>query len=138
MRYLDAFEPLSINIDRWQYPCSGTTRIEVAFTRSLTCPHFVGIAQQKLVVDDERMNSKIRRPRLGDQVGIAGFLGRFEVIQIGLNGAIIDLKHLGSCGPDYIERDILSHELIYLNAEKLDTSANLTGERVLFGEPVTR
>jgi hypothetical protein len=60
-------------------------------------------------------------------------LGRFEVIQVGLNGATTDLKHVGLSGPDYIERDILSHELIYLNAQKLDTSANLPGERVLSG-----
>jgi hypothetical protein len=90
-----------------------------------------GIAKQKSVLDDVRMNSKTRRPRIGDQVGIAGFLGRFEVIQVGLNGATTDLKHLGLSGPDYIERDILSHELIYLNAEKLDTSVNLHVERVL-------
>ena len=77
------------------------------------------------------MNSKIRRPRIGDQVKIAGFLGRFEVVQVGLNGAMTDVKHLGSSGPDYIERDILSHELIYLNAPRLETSANLPGERVL-------
>jgi len=79
------------------------------------------------------MNSKIRRPRIGDQVGIAGFLGKFEVIQVGLNGAMTDLKHLGSSGPDYIERDILSHELIYLDVQKLDSSPNLPREPALSG-----
>jgi hypothetical protein len=85
-----------------------------------TAWNFLGIARQKPALDDMRMNSKTRRPRIGDQVGIAGFLGRFEVVQVGLNGAMTDLKHLGVPGPDYIERDILSHELIYLNAQKLD------------------
>lgn len=91
---------------------------------------FCGIAKQKSVLDDTGMNTKTRRPRVGDLVGISGFLGRFEVIQVGLDGAMTDLKHLGSPGPDYIERDILSHELIYLNAQKLDPSANRSGERV--------
>lgn len=99
----------------------------------MSSPHFVGIAQQKSVLDDQRMNPKTRRPRIGDQVGIAGFLGRFEVVKVGIDGATTDLKHLGLSGPDYIERDILCHELIYLNAQKLDTSANLAGERVLPG-----
>ena len=93
---------------------------------------FCGIAKQKSALDDVGMNSKIRRPRIGDQVGIAGFLGRFEVIQVGFNGAMTDLKHLGVSGPDYIERDILSHELIYLNPQKADTLSNLT-ERALCG-----
>ena len=91
-----------------------------------------GIAKQSSTLDDVGMNSKIRRPCIGDQVGIAGCLGRFEVIQVGFNGAMTDLKHLGVSGPDYIERDILSHELIYLNPQKADTLSNLT-ERALCG-----
>ena len=86
------------------------------------------IAKQKPDVDDVEMSSKTKRPRVGDQVGIAGFLGRFEVVQVALDGAMTDLKHLGIAGPDYIERDILSQELIYLNVRKTDSSANLPRE----------
>jgi hypothetical protein len=89
------------------------------------------IAKQKPGVDDVEMSSKTKTPGVGDHVGIAGFLGRFEVVQVALEGAMTDLKHLGISGPDYIERDILSQELIYLNVRKTNSSADLPREGLL-------
>jgi hypothetical protein len=59
------------------------------------------------------MDRNKRPPRIGDRVQISGFLGTFEVVQIRQEGLMTDLKHLGFSGPDYIEREILSKELIY-------------------------
>ncbi|MGA2651297.1 MAG: hypothetical protein ABSF28_12270 [Terracidiphilus sp.] len=59
------------------------------------------------------MDRNRRRPRIGDRVRISGFLGQFEIVQIRQEGLMTDLKHLGFSGPDYIEREILSRELIY-------------------------
>lgn len=57
-----------------------------------------------------------KKPCIGDRVKIAGFLGAFEVVQVRQNGLMTDLKHLGLPGPDYIEREVLAKELIYLNS----------------------
>ena len=54
-----------------------------------------------------------RPPRIGDRVRISGFLGTFEIVQIRQEGLMTDLKHIGYPEPDYIEREILSKELIY-------------------------
>lgn len=72
------------------------------------------MALQKSGPHDVRMDSLKRIPRIGDQVRITGFSGRFEVVRVGKDGSMADLKHLDVPGPDYIERDILHHELIYL------------------------
>ena len=61
------------------------------------------------------MDNTRQRPRKGDRVQINGFLGVFEVVHVGPNGATADVKHLGLPGPDYIEVEILSQELIYIN-----------------------
>jgi hypothetical protein len=50
---------------------------------------------------------------IGDMVQIMGFSGTFEVVQVRQDGLFADLKHLGSPGPDYIEKEIFSWELIY-------------------------
>ena len=70
---------------------------------------------------DLGMDNSWQRPRKGDRVQINGFLGVFEVVQVGPNGATADLKHLGAPGPDYIEAEILAQELIYLNNPKTMT-----------------
>lgn len=63
---------------------------------------------------DLTMDNVRRMPCIGDRVRIAGFLGRFEIIRIGVDGTC-DLKHLDSPGPDYIEKQVLPRELVYLN-----------------------
>lgn len=55
----------------------------------------------------------MRRPSIGDEVGINGFLGLFEIVRIDRNRLMVDLKHLGLPGSDYIEKDILTRELNY-------------------------
>lgn len=55
-----------------------------------------------------------RAPRLGDRVRINGFVGLFEIILLRENG-MCDLKHLDSAGSDYIETELLSKELIYID-----------------------
>jgi len=72
---------------------------------------------------DVSMDSMRARPRKGDRVQINGFLGLFEVVQVGMDGSTADLKHLDLSGPDYIEKEILYHELIYPNDPQL-TYAN--------------
>ena len=62
---------------------------------------------------DQSMDNTLKRPRKGDRVQINGFLGAFEVVQVAQDGSTADVRHVGSHGPDYIEKDILSHELIY-------------------------
>jgi hypothetical protein len=58
---------------------------------------------------------KTKRTQIGDRVQIMGFTGTFEVVQLRQGGLVADLKHLGSPGPDYIEKEIFSCELIYPN-----------------------
>jgi hypothetical protein len=65
------------------------------------------------------MDRNKRPPRIGDQVQISGFLGTFEIVQIRQEGLMTDLKHLGFPGPDYIEREILSKELIYPDQQEV-------------------
>jgi len=69
---------------------------------------------------DLDMDRSTRPPRIGDRVRISGFLGMFEIVQIRQDGLMTDLKHLGFSGPDYIEKEILSKELIY--EEQFETS----------------
>ena len=69
------------------------------------------------------MNTSTRPPRIGDRVRISGFLGTFEIVQIRQEGLMTDLKHLGFPGPDYIEREILSRELIYENQHEMSHSS---------------
>ncbi|MGA2218830.1 MAG: hypothetical protein ABSG51_12130 [Terracidiphilus sp.] len=58
----------------------------------------------------------MKTPRIGDRVKVVGFLGTFEVIHVQPDGSMTDLKHLDTPGPDYIEREIFTRELIYLNS----------------------
>jgi hypothetical protein len=69
------------------------------------------------------MDRNNRHPRIGDRVRISGFLGKFEIVQIRQDGLMTDLKHLGFSGPDYIEREILSKELIYEDQRETSQSA---------------
>ena len=62
------------------------------------------------------MNTRRQPPRIGDRVRISGFLGSFEIVEIRQDGLMADLKHLDLPGPEYIEREILSKELIYLGS----------------------
>jgi hypothetical protein len=57
----------------------------------------------------------MRLPRIGDQVRIDGFLGIFEIVRVDRNGLMVDLKHLGRPGSDYIEKEILTRELNYVD-----------------------
>jgi hypothetical protein len=59
------------------------------------------------------MNSH-RKPRVGDRVQIVGFTGAYEVVRVERNGLMVDLKHLGHSESDYIEKQILAHELRYV------------------------
>ena len=65
------------------------------------------------------MDRNTRPPRIGDRVRISGFLGLFEIVQIRQECLMTDLKHLGFPGPDYIEREILSKELIYPDQQEV-------------------
>ena len=67
------------------------------------------------------INPRQRPPRRGDRVQVHGFLDIFEVVRVGHNGATADVKHIGVPGPDYIEVEILSQELIYLNTPQTTT-----------------
>jgi hypothetical protein len=60
----------------------------------------------------------MRRPRLGDQVRIDGFLGVFEIVRVDRNGLMVDLKHVGRHGSDYIEKEILTRELTYVDVPR--------------------
>jgi len=73
----------------------------------------------------------LRTPRIGDQVRIDGFLGVFEIVRIERNGLMVDLKHLGRPGSDYIEKEILTRELKYLDSAHPVNSA--TGCRTRHG-----
>ena len=68
--------------------------------------------------------NRIRIPRIGDRVRIEGFLGEFEIVRIERNGLMVDLKHLGRPGSDYIEKDILTRDLRYLDTAEPVASAN--------------
>jgi hypothetical protein len=71
------------------------------------------------------MNTRRQTPRVGDRVRISGFIGAFEIVEIRQDGLMTDLKHLDLPGPEYIEREILSKELIYLgNSDPSDQSCN--------------
>lgn len=69
------------------------------------------------------MDRHNRPPRIGDRVRISGFLGTYEIVQIRQEGLMTDLKHLGFSGPDYIEREILSRELIYEDQYEVSPSS---------------
>ena len=73
-------------------------------------------------------------PRIGDRVRIVGFMGEFQVVRVWQGGIMADLRHLGSAGPDYIEKEILSRDLIYpepprppANQSASQTQAHSTG-----------
>jgi hypothetical protein len=74
------------------------------------------MAQPAQPPDDRYMDRVMKTPRIGDRVKVVGFLGTFEVIHVQPDGSMTDLKHLDTPGPDYIEREIFTRELIYLNS----------------------
>lgn len=82
--------------------------------------------------DDRNMNT-LRKPRIGDHVRIDGFLGVFEVVRIERNGMMVDLKHLGRPGSDYIEKEILTRELKYLDSPRPVSAATASGTRHVNG-----
>ena len=88
-------------------------------TRTSTMTHWCsiltiqGMAQPESQMHDLSMPIIRNSPSIGDRVQIAGFLGEFEVVQVRNGGLMADVRHLGSPGPDYIEEDILSTDLIY-------------------------
>ena len=61
------------------------------------------------------MDTLTKTPCIGDRVRIMGFLGEFEIVQVRQDGLMTDLKHLGLPGDAYIETEVLSRELIYLD-----------------------
>jgi hypothetical protein len=71
------------------------------------------------------METHARMPRVGDRVRIKGFLGVFEVVEVGPQGSMVDVKHLDLPGPAYIEKEVLWHELVYLHAQQKTTLASL-------------
>ena len=72
------------------------------------------------------MNS-LRKPRVGDRVQIVGFTGAYEVVRVERNGLMVDLKHLGHGDSDYIEKQILAHELRYVGNSQA-TSSTITNQ----------
>lgn len=72
-----------------------------------------------LRLHDSKMDTLLRRPSIGDRVRLTGFLGVFEVVRIVQDGSLVDLKHLDFTGPDYIEQEVCSQDLIYLSAQQL-------------------
>jgi hypothetical protein len=79
--------------------------------------------------DHVPMDTLTKKPCIGDRVRIMGFLGEFEVVQIRQNGLMTDLKHLGLPGEAYIETEVLSKELIYLDRPQPTAPANLRASR---------
>ena len=79
------------------------------------------------------MDMMRKKPCIGDRVRIMGFLGLFEVIQIRQNGLMVDLKHLNLPGPDYIEKEVLAKELIYLKPSQSAPRATLPSSRPFDG-----
>ncbi len=73
------------------------------------------MARRYLRLHDLKMDTSLKRPSIGDRVQLTGFLGVFEVVRLVQNGSMVDLKHLDKGGPDYIEQEMSSRELIYLN-----------------------
>ncbi len=62
-----------------------------------------------------KMDTSLKRPSVGARVRLSGFLGVFEIVRIAQDGSFVDLKHLDNGGPDYIEQEMSSRDLIYLN-----------------------
>lgn len=83
--------------------------------------------------EDVAMDSIMKRPCIGDRVRINGFLGVFEIVQIRQEGLMVDLKHLCVPGPDYIEREVLSKELIYLKPPQPLIPVNLSAIQPMDG-----
>ncbi len=79
------------------------------------------MALRDLRLHDLSMDTPKKEPRIGDRVRLTGFLGVFEVVRIVQNGSMVDLKHLDFTGPDYIEQEVFSQDLIYLNLQQLAT-----------------
>lgn len=84
------------------------------------------MAQRGLRLHDFNMDTLLRRPSIGDRVRLTGFLGVFEVVRIVQDGSLVDLKHLDFTGPDYIEQEVCSQDLIYLSAQQLTILASRT------------
>ena len=75
----------------------------------------------------------LRMPRIGDRVKIDGFLGEFEIVQIERNGLMVDLKHLGRPGSDYIEKEILTRELTYVDPPRAGAPSGGAAPRQALG-----
>jgi hypothetical protein len=80
------------------------------------------MAQGQRRLQDMSMISMRKVPRIGDRVRIVGFVGDFQVVKVWQNGIMADLRHLGSAGPDYIEKEILSRDLIYPDPPRPSTN----------------
>jgi hypothetical protein len=66
-----------------------------------------------------------RKPRIGDRVRVIGFLGEFQITGVQEAGVTVDLKHLGTPGPDYIETEVLVRELIFLDPPRTGSTAKI-------------
>jgi hypothetical protein len=64
------------------------------------------------------MYTSMKNPKIGDRVRLTGFLGVFEVVRIFHHGTMVDLKHLDLYGPDYVEREVSTHDLTYLSSSR--------------------
>jgi hypothetical protein len=84
------------------------------------------MAQRGSRLHDFNMDTLLRRPNIGDRVRLTGFLGVFEVVRIVQDASLVDLKHLDFTGPDYIEQEVCTQDLIYLNAQQLAILASRT------------
>lgn len=83
------------------------------------------MALREWVLQNPSMDTYASVPRVGDKVRIKGFLGVFEIVGVGLGGAVVDVKHLDLAGPAYIEREVLRHELEYLHAQQRASLVNM-------------
>ena len=70
------------------------------------------------------MYTVLKNPHVGDRVRLTGFLGVFEVIRVGPDGSLVDLKHLDLHRTDYIEREVSAHDLIYVRAPQAAASSS--------------
>jgi len=87
------------------------------------------MALREWPLDHRFMENHSRMPRVGDRVRIKGFLGVFEIVEVGLRGSMVDVKHLDSPGPAYIEREVLWHELEYPQAQQPAPVASSVAQR---------
>jgi hypothetical protein len=84
------------------------------------------MARREKSLHHPSMYTSMKNPKIGDRVRLTGFLGVFEVVRIFQHGTMVDLKHLDLYGPDYIEREVSTHDLTYLCSSRPPVILNRT------------